>query len=144
MIKGIKVNYAHLTVATILTVLLSVGLSGKVPLPACPFEQFLGFCCPMCGSTRAWLTLLSTGNLLQSLRFNPIFWLWGFWCGIAYGDLWLRAITRHKPSCGQILMQSVGQNRGLLIGHLGLSLGTVIYLNLPTTIAWRLSQNIFW
>ena len=137
-----QLNYLYLSVAVGLTIILSGCLLGKIPFPNCPFEQFFHFCCPMCGSTRASLSLLHTGDLWTALRFNPIFWLWGFWCGIAYVDLWIRAFSQHRPSIGESCIQSLANNKTFLKFHLGLSLGTLLYLNLPITVAWRVQQFI--
>ena len=55
--------------------------------PACPFYALTGLLCPGCGATRALAALLH-GNILEALRFNPLFVaafaLTALWSAAAY------------------------------------------------------------
>lgn len=56
---------------------------GQSMLPRCPSEQFLGFYCPGCGSTRATHYLLNA-RLSQAMGYNPMLVIIGIPVGIWY------------------------------------------------------------
>lgn len=132
-----SISYRYLSVTTCLTVILVSCIIGKLPFPPCPFSEFFGFCCSMCASTRAWRVVLLSGNVAEALLYNPIFWLWGFWCTVAYIDMWLKSFRIGSPTLGEKLMLYVSKNRVLINAHLVLSFITLIYLNLPIVAEWR-------
>ncbi len=133
----LSINYKYLGFTVGVTVVLLSCLEGKLQFPGCPFSQFLNFCCPMCGSTRAWRALLSSGDITKAFLYNPIFWLWGFWCTIAYLDLWCKVFGLGNPTLGEKMLIYVSKTKFLLHSHLLFSFLTLIYLNLPVIAEWR-------
>ncbi|MGB0564379.1 MAG: DUF2752 domain-containing protein [Spirulinaceae cyanobacterium] len=129
-------SYPNLFIALAVAIAISSGLMGIIPLPACPFETFLGICCPMCGSTRAWLSLFE-GKVLTAFRYNPIFWLWGFWVCVSYITLWEQALRPDAIAWGEKTLKGMTRIRPLLYLHLFASAATFIYLNTPAVVQWR-------
>lgn len=136
-----RINYKYLFFVIFLTVVLLGCVTERFQFPPCPFSEFIGFCCPMCGSTRAWRVLLDSGDIAQALRFNPIFWLWSFWCTVAYLDVWCRTFKLEHPSLGEKLIVYLSRHQALLHSHLLISFITLVYLNLPSVVYWRESLN---
>lgn len=44
----------------------------------CPIYELTGITCPLCGTTRAWLSFLG-GDFMGALRFHPLFLLIPVW-----------------------------------------------------------------
>lgn len=59
----------HLIVAAVLTVYVSVVTFTPID---CPIKMFLGFACPFCGLTRAWLSALMF-DFAQAFSYHPLF-----------------------------------------------------------------------
>jgi Protein of unknown function (DUF2752) len=123
------VGWGYVALAVAVPVVFLLALAGVVPGMDCPWHRWLRFECPMCGSTRAWLAF-SCGDWRGALRYNPIFWLWGFWTGVAYLELWQRALGPHTVPMGMRLIQKLARNRFGLSAHSTLILATSVYLNL--------------
>ena len=136
IIDRLRFNYIYLGLAVILTIVLISSFLGYLPSLGCPFSKFLNFCCPMCGTTRAWKSFLA-GHLDVAFRYNPIFIVWGFWCAVAYLDLWCKVIKIKRQTIGERLLVTVSKNIILLRAHQLLSFCMLIYLNLPPVQQWR-------
>ncbi len=119
---------ANLVVALAISVAGAGWLFFGWPMPPCPFHEYLGVSCPMCGSTRACYALLA-GRVADAFRLNPIFWYWVFWCVVAYVDVWTRAFSVARPSCGTRLLLYSLHHRVWLTLHVLMLLGTLLYLN---------------
>ena len=50
-----------------------IGLALSVSGIGCPIEGFTGWCCPICGMTRAWIAFLSL-DLVDAFAYHPLFW----------------------------------------------------------------------
>lgn len=136
MIKKLRVRFFYLSIAIILTIILSLSLFDYISPMGCPLSKLLKFCCPMCGTTRAWKALMA-GYFVTAIRYNPIFWLWGFWCAVSYLDLWCKVFKLKEPTVGRKMLAAIGVKKTLLKLHLSLSFCTFVYLNLPTVREWR-------
>ena len=136
-----SLDYKYLSFTVGLTIVLLSCLGGKLQFPACPFFKFLGFGCPTYGSTRAWRAVLSSGDIAQAFLYNPLFWLWGFWCIIAYLDLWCKSFGLRNPTVGEKMITYVSKTKFLLHTHLLFSSLTLIYVNLPIVAEWRNYAN---
>jgi uncharacterized membrane protein YwzB len=44
----------------------------------CPIYELSGICCPLCGTTRAWIHFLS-GEIKTAFRYHPLFLITPFW-----------------------------------------------------------------
>lgn len=44
----------------------------------CPIYELLGICCPLCGTTRAWVCFL-TGQIPLAFQYHPLFLITPFW-----------------------------------------------------------------
>jgi len=58
-----------------LLLLCALGLGAWL---GCPIYELTGITCPLCGTTRAWLSFLS-GDFMGALRFHPLFLLIPVW-----------------------------------------------------------------
>lgn len=58
----------------------------------CPIFRVFGVCCPLCGTTRAWLSFLS-GEITEAFRYHPLFLISPLWFFVAVHD---RAIFKHN------------------------------------------------
>ncbi len=139
----LKINskFFYLGFASFLSIIITASLLGQLPSLTCPFFQFFHICCPMCGTTRAWKSFLFLQNIVIAFKYNPMFIIWGFWCFIAYIDLWLKAFNSTKITFGQKLISSVGKVPIVFNFHFGLALINLIYLNLPSTYQWRIVMD---
>jgi len=83
-----KFRAAHLAVAILVPLLLALTELRVIPLPVieCPFEQYLGIHCPMCGTSRAW-RCFAAGKYLLAFAYNPLFLFFGLACLIVYLDV---------------------------------------------------------
>lgn len=59
---------------TALLLVLAVLLLAAAGFLPCGIRLFFGVPCPMCGITRAYMTLLD-GDFCAALRYHPLFWL---------------------------------------------------------------------
>jgi uncharacterized membrane protein len=48
----------------------------------CPVYNWFGICCPLCGTTRAWLCFLR-GDVEAAFYFHPLFLITPFWFFVA-------------------------------------------------------------
>ena len=44
----------------------------------CPIYELLGICCPLCGTTRAWICFV-TGKTALAFQYHPLFLITPFW-----------------------------------------------------------------
>jgi hypothetical protein len=44
----------------------------------CPIVRLFGVCCPLCGTTRAWISFLS-GEITEAFRYHPLFLISPVW-----------------------------------------------------------------
>ena len=58
-----------------LLLLCALGLGAWM---GCPIYELTGITCPLCGTTRAWLSFLG-GDFMGALRFHPLFLLIPVW-----------------------------------------------------------------
>ena len=58
-----------------LLLLCALGLGAWL---GCPIYELTGITCPLCGTTRAWLSFLG-GDFMGALRFHPLFLLIPVW-----------------------------------------------------------------
>jgi hypothetical protein len=123
-----QIRWSYIALAIAVPLATALALPGPWPRLACPWHHWLGFECPMCGSTRAWLALAG-GDWCGAFRFNPIFWLWGFWTGMAYLELWQRALAPQTAPIGTALMQQLARKPTWLGIHALLIVGATVYLN---------------
>ena len=49
-----------------------------VAVLGCPIYEFLGINCPLCGTTRAWVSFLA-GEISTAFRYHPFFLITPFW-----------------------------------------------------------------
>lgn len=49
-----------------------------VAVLGCPIYEFLGISCPLCGTTRAWVSFLA-GEISTAFRYHPFFLITPFW-----------------------------------------------------------------
>ena len=48
----------------------------------CPIYEVCGICCPLCGTTRAWVCFM-TGETARAFRYHPLFLVTPFWFFVA-------------------------------------------------------------
>lgn len=68
------IYFSLLTASVVLalaTIIYRIFLIDIIPIPTCPFYQYLGLYCPGCGGTRAFWAL-SSGDILKSIYYHPI------------------------------------------------------------------------
>lgn len=77
----VKKNKGYLEIGLIFGAILVVGLlflriasTFVIQLPPCTFHNITGIPCPSCGATRSAIQF-ARGELLTSLRMNPLFFL---------------------------------------------------------------------
>lgn len=63
MFKNLKEICRHIALAA---VILTGAYYG------CPIFKLFGVCCPLCGTTRAWISFLS-GEIPEAFRYHPLF-----------------------------------------------------------------------
>lgn len=82
----------------------------------------------MCGTTRAWLSLLA-GDVSSAFRFNPLFWFWGFLFGLVYMEVLDEAVLgqRFAPAKRFFHFLAGASARQGILG--GAMLSNLIYLN---------------
>jgi hypothetical protein len=118
---------AVLLAAGAVTAALALAAFGVLPWPRCPFHEYLGLDCPMCGTTRAGLAMLA-GDYAAAFRENPVWWLWLFWTLAAFADLWHRA-WRANGTVGQRLVARVAGSPALSGSHAAAALLVFAYRN---------------
>ena len=137
-------KFYYLSFATTLSIVLILSLLGGISSLKCPFFELFHVCCPMCGTTRAWKSFLFLQNPWLAFRYNPMFMLWGFWCSIAYMDLWLKGFTSQRPTFGEKLMLKLSHSKVPQTIHVILSVLAFVYLNHPCVREWRqIMDNIY-
>ena len=79
MSKNKKRLYQHITLLCIL--LAGAGFG-------CPIYELSGICCPLCGTTRAWICLL-TGRATLAFQYHPFFLItpFFFFAAVHYSSL---------------------------------------------------------
>lgn len=122
-----RLRPAILLAAAGVTAVLALAAGGALPWPACPFHEYLGFDCPMCGTTRASLAMLA-GDHAAAFRENPVWPLWVFWTLAAFADLWHRAF-RADATLGQRLIERAMGSTLLRSGHLAAVISMLVYRN---------------
>ena len=44
----------------------------------CPIYELFGICCPLCGTTRAWISFIN-GDIEAAFRYHPLFLITPLW-----------------------------------------------------------------
>lgn len=133
----LQVKYRRIFFAALIATILLGSFLEYLPGISCPFENFLGICCPMCGTTRAWKSLL-LGDIITAVKFNPMFIVWGWWCLVCYLDLLAEALPNTRIREVWVSRISISRvSQFWIYLHLAASSLTVIYLNHPAVHNWR-------
>ncbi|MBT5615681.1 MAG: DUF2752 domain-containing protein [Flavobacteriales bacterium] len=82
-----------------------------------------------CGSTRAVLTLFEDKSLVDSLRYNPLIFIWIFFFSISYVEFFLFCCFGKKIRYFQRIILFIQSKPALTFGLTLLFISNVIYLN---------------
>lgn len=132
-----KLKYRYLALAVVVTAILITSFTGIAPAIECPFFKFFRFCCPMCGTTRAWKSLIYLNSLSIAFFYNPLFIFWGFIITLSYLDLVFKALDVTSKSLLQRWINITQAHRIFWNLYCLVLIITMVYLNLPITRHWR-------
>lgn len=132
-----RLKYKYIALAVAVGIALPASFMGLAPAIECPFWKYLRICCPMCGTTRAWKSLLYFHNLSHALRYNPLFLVWGLMVALSYLDVIIRAFDITSTALLQSFMKQLSNSSMLWYMYCVLLALVTIYLNLPVTRNWR-------
>ena len=118
-----------MALAAAVCMVVPLSFVGLLPAYRCPFAKFLGVCCPMCGTTRAWEQLLS-GNIAGAFLWNPLFLLWSFWCLVALADLVHKVFGATHCTIGDRCVSAARRSGLLRVVHVVLFAAMLVYVNL--------------
>ncbi|MEI6915226.1 MAG: DUF2752 domain-containing protein [Armatimonadota bacterium] len=123
-----QMKFRYLALATAVCTAAFLSLAGVLPAYHCPFATFLGFSCPMCGTTRAWEQLLH-GDVVGAFSCNPLFMLWGGWCLVALADLVQKGFGAAHPTIGERCVLAVGRSKVLCAVQIVCFASMLVYVN---------------
>lgn len=86
-------------------------------LYGCPIYKWFGVCCPLCGTTRAWICFLS-GELRAAFAYHPLFLITPFWlfAAVHHGSLFRKnRIVGAVLICIAVALAVMNLLRGLQI-----------------------------
>ena len=104
---------AHGVVALAVAAYGAAVVAGVFPRPDCPFATHLHVLCPMCGTTRATLSVLA-GDVAGALRWNALAPAWLGACALAYGDVLRRVAGKTDPGPCERGFQALAARPALL------------------------------
>ena len=123
-----QMRFRYLLLVAAICTAAFLSTAGVLPAYHCPFVTFLGFSCPMCGTTRAWEHLLHV-DIAGAFTCNPLFVLWGWWCLVALADLVQKGFGAAHPTIGERCVLAVRRSKLLCAVQIVCFASMLVYLN---------------